>query len=77
MQGSLPDGDAECDKTLRGVKSKAMYGKIREEVDRIKVIDLSLTAPLTPAIKLSRFLFCPFHLHHGYATTATLFSTLF
>ena len=35
-QGSLPEGDAECDANLKGIKSTAMYGKIREEVDRIK-----------------------------------------
>jgi len=35
-QGSLPEGDAECDANLRAIKSRAMYGKIREEVDRIK-----------------------------------------
>ncbi len=37
MQGALPDGDAEADALLRGVKSKAMYGRVREEVDRMKV----------------------------------------
>jgi hypothetical protein len=37
VQGALPDGDAEADALLRGVKSKAMYGRVREEVDRMKV----------------------------------------
>ena len=37
MQGSLPDVDEESDRVLRGVKSQAMYGKVREEVDRLKV----------------------------------------
>jgi len=37
VQGALPDGDAEADALLRGVKSKAMYGRVREDVDRMKV----------------------------------------
>ena len=37
LQGSLPDVDEESDRVLRGVKSQAMYGKVREEVDRLNV----------------------------------------
>ena len=43
MQGALPDGDTEADAILRGVKSKAMYGRVREEVDRMKVSSLKFT----------------------------------
>jgi len=35
-QSGLPPGDTEADKVLSGVKSRAMYGKIREIVDRQK-----------------------------------------
>jgi len=35
-QGNLPDLDNESERVLRGIKSSSMYGKIREEVDRLK-----------------------------------------
>jgi len=35
-QGNLPDTDAEAEKVLRGVKSKAVYGQVQVKVDRVK-----------------------------------------
>jgi len=35
-QGSLPDTDAESEKVLRGVKSRAVYGAVQTKVDRVK-----------------------------------------
>lgn len=35
-QGDLPGVDSEAERVLRGIKSAAMYGKVREEVDRLK-----------------------------------------
>jgi len=35
-QGNLPDTDQDAEKVLRGVKSSLMYGRVKEEVDRIK-----------------------------------------
>ena len=36
MQGSLPDTDAESEKVLRGVKSRAVYGAVQTKVDKVK-----------------------------------------
>lgn len=35
-QGSLPDTDAESEKVLRGVKSRAVYGAVQTKVDKVK-----------------------------------------
>lgn len=35
-QGNLPLGDQDADKLLLGIKGRAMYGKVREDVDRMK-----------------------------------------
>jgi len=35
-QGDLPGVDNEAERVLRGIKSAAMYGKVREQVDRLK-----------------------------------------
>ena len=37
LKGDLPGVDNEAERVLRGIKSAAMYGKVREEVDRLKV----------------------------------------
>jgi pleiotropic regulator 1 len=35
-RNELPPGDSEADQVMSGIKSRAMYGKIRDDVDRLK-----------------------------------------
>ena len=35
-QGQLPDVDAEAERVLRSIKSKAIYGEVKQKVDKVK-----------------------------------------
>ena len=43
-QGNLPDEDREAEQLLKGVKSKAVYGQVKQKVD----FKLSLPTPPLP-----------------------------
>ena len=34
--GSLPDVDAEAERVLRNIKSKAIYGEVKQKVDKVR-----------------------------------------
>ena len=35
-QGQLPDVDGEAERVLRSIKSKAIYGEVKQKVDKVK-----------------------------------------